>query len=64
MKRKIGDVIEYDGQKFQIMQGTCTDCYFAEAGIFVCVGVVEDLGCCEVEGLVYPIEICYKLVEE
>lgn len=30
MERKIGDVIEYDGQKFQIIEGVCSDCYFAD----------------------------------
>ena len=66
MERKIGDVIEYDGQKFQIMKGTCTceNCYFREKSFLECARVVEELGCCEIETSTHIIDIYYKLIEE
>ena len=64
MERKIGDVIEYDGQKFQIMKGDCEKCYFVNDSFLQCCEVVETLGSCVVEGSVYPIEIYYKLIDE
>lgn len=64
MKRKIGDVIEYDGQKFQIMKGDCKECYFINDSFLQCFEIVEDLDTCVVEGTTFPINIYYKLIEE
>lgn len=64
MERKIGDVIEYDGQKFQIMKGDCEKCYFVNDSFLQCCEVVEGLGTCIVEGTTFPINIYYKLIEE
>ena len=36
MERKIGDVIEYDGQKFKIVKGLCDDCYFENMSSTFC----------------------------
>ena len=67
MERKIGDVIEYDGQKFQIMKGDCEKCYFINDSFLQCCEVIEGLGSCysaEREDAIFPVNIYYKLIEE
>ena len=67
MERKIGDIIEYDGQKFQIMKGDCEKCYFINDSFLQCCEVIEDLGSCysaERKDAIFPINIYYKLIEE
>ena len=66
MERKIGDVIEYDGQKFKIVKGLCDDCYFENMSSTFCEELKKDIGLCEVDGgeFYLSIDICYKLIEE
>ena len=68
MERKIGDVIEYDGQKFKIVKGLCDDCYFENMSSTFCKELKKVVGPCEVveEGEFYSpiIDICYKLIKE
>lgn len=66
MEKNIGDVIEYDGQKFKIVEGLCDDCYFENMLSTFCKELKKVVGPCEVdEGEFYlPIDICYKLIKE
>lgn len=64
MERKIGDVIEYDGQKFQIIKGLCSDCYFAYNYFENYKELIENFGYCVIETTTHLIDICFKLVEE
>lgn len=36
MEKNIGDIIEYDGQKFKIEKGLCDDCYFENMSSTFC----------------------------
>lgn len=64
MERKVGDVIEYDGQKFQIIEGNCVDCFFIDKSFEDCEEIIEKFGYCEIETPTYLIDICFKLVEQ
>ena len=67
MERKIGDVIEYNEQKFQIMKGDCEKCYFINDSFLQCCEVIEALGSCysnEREDAIFPVNIYYKLIED
>lgn len=64
MERKIGDVIEYDGQKFKIVEGLCDGCYFIDKSFEDCEEIMENFGYCEIETPTYPIDVCFKLVEQ
>ena len=64
MERKIGDVIEYDGQKFKIVEGSCIDCYFLDDTFLQCTELAKEFGICILGDSVNPIDIIYKLIEE
>lgn len=64
MERKIGDVIEYDGQKFQIMEGRCKKCYFKDFSAEYCEKLFYIHGSCVSIGRSDYTNICYKLIEE
>ena len=64
MERKIGDIIEFNGQKFQIKKGSCYNCYFDSKSMIQCTKVRETFGNCFIKYTIYPIKVYYKLVKE
>ena len=45
-ERKIGDIIEYDGNKLKVIEGTCEDCCFNDKPNEFCYALFYMLGSC------------------
>lgn len=64
MERKIGDVIEYDRQKFEVVADACNECYFIDRGLQFCENLEKLIGSCTDSERKDKTDVCYKLVEE
>lgn len=64
MERKIGDVFNFNGKKFEVIEGNCEDCYFKDKSCCFKRSVFDIIGECDLSKRKDAKDVCYKLVEE
>lgn len=66
-ERKIGDIIEYDGNKLKVIEGTCEDCCFNDKPNEFCYALFYMLGSCTPmlrKKTKKPKSICYQFIKD
>ena len=61
MEREIGEIFTLNGKQFEVKEGTCIDCYFANQYCFL-EPIISSIGRCGFRK--DRKEVCFKLIEK
>ena len=64
MERKVGDVFNFDGKKFEVIEGDCEDCYFLTKLYCSKSSVMDIIGECSEVVRKDNEDVCFELIEE
>ena len=64
MERKISDVFNFDGKKFEVIEGDCEDCYFLTKSCCFKRSVFDIIGECYASDRKDNENVCFELIEE